>query len=215
MKRQVSPERTSSDLWALVRFISEQKVMFFILHSWVFSLLKVLDGFQIPGEDDERADKGESKKFGLILNKKVDPRLLIQFLPSCLLIVELYGCQRMCYEFPAAKDIIIWNSMVIKLSNCPPKIVLKFGCCFQLVACLIVLRCVHVSHLLYEVHHSSLSVSHLPVKGQRLQAVIPGKRAPCAEVHGAAGLVVAGHRFPPVCPVFVLYMRRARENKSG
>lgn len=62
-----------------------------------------------------------------------------------------------------------------------------------------------VFHLLYEVDHASLSVSHLPVKGQGLQAVIAGERAPRAEVHGAAGLVVAGHRFPPVCPVFVLW----------
>lgn len=53
-------------------------------------------------------------------------------------------------------------------------------------------------HLLYEVDHASLRVSHLPVERQGLEAVIPGKRAPCAEVHGAAGLSVAGHGFPPV-----------------
>lgn len=67
-----------------------------------------------------------------------------------------------------------------------------------------------VFHLLYEVDHAGLSVSHLPVKGQGLQAVIAGKRAPCAEVHGAAGLGVAGHRFPPVCPVFVLWGARKK-----
>lgn len=67
-----------------------------------------------------------------------------------------------------------------------------------------------VFHLLYEVDHAGLSVSHLPVKGQGLQAVITGKRAPCAEVHGAAGLGVAGHRFPPVCPLFVLWRVRKK-----
>lgn len=65
-----------------------------------------------------------------------------------------------------------------------------------------------VSHLLYEVDHAGFSVSHLPVKGQRLQAVIARKRAPCAEVHGAAGLGVAGHCFPPVCPLFELWRQR-------
>lgn len=70
-----------------------------------------------------------------------------------------------------------------------------------------------ISHLLYEVDHAGLSVSHLPVKGQGLQAVVAGKRAPRAEVHGAAGLGVAGHRFPPVGPLFVLW--RQREWKSG
>lgn len=72
-----------------------------------------------------------------------------------------------------------------------------------------------VFHLLYEVDHAGLSVSHLPVKGQGLQAVIAGKRAPCAEVHGAAGLGVAGHRFPPVCPVFVLWGARKKGVVKG
>lgn len=61
------------------------------------------------------------------------------------------------------------------------------------------------SDLLYEVDHASLGVGHLPVVGQRLQAVIARKRAPRTEVHGAAGLVVAGHGFPPLRPLFVLW----------
>lgn len=72
-----------------------------------------------------------------------------------------------------------------------------------------------VFHLLYEVDHAGLSVSHLPVKWQRLQAVITRKRAPCTEVHGAAGLVVAGHCFPPVCPLFVLWEIRERKIEEG
>lgn len=57
---------------------------------------------------------------------------------------------------------------------------------------------------LYEVDHAGLGVGHLPVEGQRLQAVVAGKGAPRAEVHGAAGLGVAGHGFPPLGSVFVL-----------
>lgn len=67
-----------------------------------------------------------------------------------------------------------------------------------------------VFDLLYEVDHAGLRVSHLPVKGQGLQAVIARKRAPCAEVHGATGLGIAGHRFPPVCPLFVLWREERR-----
>lgn len=67
---------------------------------------------------------------------------------------------------------------------------------------------VTVFHLLYEVDHASLSVSHLPVERQRLQAVITGQRAPRAEVHVAAGLGVAGHRFSPLRPLFVLWKER-------
>lgn len=70
-----------------------------------------------------------------------------------------------------------------------------------------------ICHLLYEVDHASLSVSHLPVKGQGLQAVVTRKRAPCAEIHGAAGLVIAGHRFPPVRPLFVLWKEWKTECK--
>lgn len=73
-----------------------------------------------------------------------------------------------------------------------------------------------ICHLLYEVDHASLCVSHLPVKGQGLQAVITRKRAPCAEIHGAAGLVIAGHRFPPVRPLFVLWKEGAKDRvESG
>ena len=68
-------------------------------------------------------------------------------------------------------------------------------------------------HSLDEVDHAGLSVSHLPVQGQRLQAVIAGERAPRAEVHGAAGLGVAGHRFPPVRPLFELCHRRREEEQ--
>lgn len=62
------------------------------------------------------------------------------------------------------------------------------------------------SHLLYEIDHAGLSVGHLPVERQRLEAVVAGKWAPCAEVHGAAGLSVAGNSFPPV---FVLWREQA------
>lgn len=72
-----------------------------------------------------------------------------------------------------------------------------------------------VFNLLYEVNHASLSVSHFPVKGQWLQAVIPGKWAPRAKVHGAAGLSVAGHRFPPVCPLFVLWKEGSGKPQKG
>lgn len=72
--------------------------------------------------------------------------------------------------------------------------------------------CAH--HLLDEVDHSSLSVRHLPVKGQRLQTVIAWKRTPCAVVHHAAGLGVARHRLPPVCPFFVLW-RGIKKEKQG
>lgn len=72
-----------------------------------------------------------------------------------------------------------------------------------------------VRHLLYEVDHAGLSVSHLPVEGQGLQAVIAGQRAPGAEVHGAAGLVVAGHRFPPVGALFVLCTEISRRRAGG
>lgn len=69
-------------------------------------------------------------------------------------------------------------------------------------------------HLLYEVDHAGLSVRHLPVKGQRLQAVVARKRAPRAEVHGAAGLGIAGHRLPPVRPLFELWMDRGEEEET-
>lgn len=76
-------------------------------------------------------------------------------------------------------------------------------------------RGVRVLYSLYEVDHAGLSVSHLPVEGQGLQAVIAREGAPGAEVHGAAGLGVAGHRFPPVCPLFVLCEEKGWRWKDG
>lgn len=68
---------------------------------------------------------------------------------------------------------------------------------------------------LYEVHHAGLSVSHLPVKGQGLQAVVTGKRAPCAEIHVAVGLGVAGHCFPPVCSLSGVWRSEQKDGSKG
>lgn len=85
---------------------------------------------------------------------------------------------------------------IILLSACSVQVPVGYVTCF--VSLLLFF------YSLYEVDHAGLSVGHLPVEGQRLQAVVAGKGAPRAEVHGAAGLGVAGHGFPPLGSVFVL-----------
>lgn len=85
---------------------------------------------------------------------------------------------------------------IILLSACSVQVPDGYATCF--------VSCFLFFYSLYEVDHAGLGVGHLPVEGQRLQAVVAGKGAPRAEVHGAAGLGVAGHGFPPLGSVFVL-----------
>lgn len=69
------------------------------------------------------------------------------------------------------------------------------------------------AHSLYEVDHAGFGVGHLPVLGQPFLVLVSGQHAPGPEVHGTAGLRVAGYGLPPVGGAFLMLCNR-RENRK-